>query len=178
MHFLALAPEVDKMVSRRLDLSTFQLCLQSRQNNIQEVRFKDFLVWASEIDKISPRKSDLNIFCHWLRKSIEWVPRCPIEAFSGLGFRSRQNMSQEIDFRISWPLLQKAAKQVPGDPILEFLTLDPEVDKMIPGIPISAFSGLGSRSQQNQSQVLQEFRFKHILALAPEFNKIKSGGPI
>ena len=39
----------------------------------------------------------------------------------------------------------------------------------VPGGPILAFSGLGSRSRQNGSQ---EVRFKHFLALAPEVDKM------
>ena len=40
---------------------------------------------------------------------------------------------------------------------------------MIPGRPILAFPGLGSRSPQNE---VQEVRFKYFLALAPEVDKM------
>ena len=40
---------------------------------------------------------------------------------------------------------------------------------MIPGGPIKAFPGLGSRSRQNEAQ---EIRFKHFLALSPVVDKM------
>ena len=49
-HFLALALEVDKMVSRRLDFNHFQAL-------------------APEVDKMSSRGSDLSIFWPWIQKS-------------------------------------------------------------------------------------------------------------
>ena len=80
-HFLALAPEDDKMSSRRLDLSILWPWLEksskylpgdpiwafsgfgsgSRQNEVQELRFKHFIALAPEVVKMSSRGSDLSI---------------------------------------------------------------------------------------------------------------------
>ena len=64
----------------------------------QEIRFQHFLALAPEVDKVGPRKSDFSIFWPWFQKSTKWVPGDPILAFSGLGSRSRQNGSQEVRF--------------------------------------------------------------------------------
>ena len=61
---------------------------------------------------------------------------------------------------------------VPGGPILAFYGLgsrNQKSTKWVSGGPILALSGLGSRSRQNASQ---EVGFQHFLALAPEVDKM------
>ena len=114
-NFQTLAPEVDKMNSRRLDLRHSGLGSRSRQNELQKVRFEHFQALAPEVDKMSSRRVDLSIFRPWLQKSTKWAPEGPICGIpalapevdkmsprrldlrhSGLGSTSRHNGSREL----------------------------------------------------------------------------------
>ena len=110
---------------------------QEPTNEFHELGFKNSLATASELDEISSRTLDLSIFWARLQQSTKWLPGDPIQAFSGLGSRSRQNGFQEMRFKhflalapevdeivprqsnlnIFWPWLQKSTKWVPGGPI-------------------------------------------------------------
>ena len=54
-HFQALAPEVDKMGSRRLDLRHSGLGSRSRQNELQKARFEHF---QASVDRM-PANNDI-----------------------------------------------------------------------------------------------------------------------
>ena len=69
--------------------------------------------------------------------------------FLALGPEVDKMRPRRSDFSIVWPWVQKSTKCVPGNPIL-------------------AFSGLGSRSRQSGSQ---EIGVQHFLALVPEVDK-------
>ena len=85
-NFQTLAPEVDKMNSRRLDLRHSGLGSRSRQNELQKVRFEHFQALAPEVDKMISRGPDLThsslgsqklrfeAFRPWLHKSTKWAP--------------------------------------------------------------------------------------------------------
>ena len=62
---------------------------RSRQNELRNDRFEQFLPMAPEVNKMSSRMLDLSTFCPWLQKSIAWAPECAIWALSALGSRSR-----------------------------------------------------------------------------------------
>ena len=56
-HFLALAPEVDKMSSRRLDLRHSGLGSRSRQNELKKARFEHF---QASVDRMPANNDTFN----------------------------------------------------------------------------------------------------------------------
>ena len=149
-HFLAFAPEVDKMTSRRLDLSTFCHWLQKSTKWRSAASIWTLSGLAPEVDKMTSRRLDLSTFRPLLQKSTKWRPGGSIWALSGVCSRSRQNDVQEARFE-------------------HFLSLAPEVDKMtFSRLDLNTFWPC-SRSRQND---VQEARFEHFLALASEVDKM------
>ena len=137
----ALAPQVDKMSSRRLALMHSGIGSRSRQNEFQKARF--------------------DAFRPWLQKSTKWAPEGSIWAFSGLGSRSRQNELQKGRFEHFQALAPEVDKMGPEGSIWGIPALAPEVDKMSSRRLDLNHSGLGSRSRQNE---LQKARFEHFQA--------------
>ena len=86
--FLSLAPEVNKISPRSLDLMTFWAWLQNKQKQCQKSRLNDFLALVPEVNKINPRSLDLMTFWPWLQKSTKSFPELSIWWLSGLGSRS------------------------------------------------------------------------------------------
>ena len=64
-----MAPGVNEMMSRSIDLKTFWPGSRSRRNDVHEHRFEDFLALAQEVEKMTARRIDLKRFWHWLQKS-------------------------------------------------------------------------------------------------------------
>ena len=169
---MALAPEVDKINHRSLDLITFLdwlkrstksipevsiwwlagLGYRSRQNPPQTSRFNDFLALAPGVDKIITRSLDLMTFWHWLQKPTKSLPEVSIWWLSVIGPRSRQNYPRSLDLMTFWPWLQESTKSIPE---------------------VSSWwgSGVNSRSRQTHSQ---KSRFDDCLAFAPEVDKIST----
>ena len=52
-----------------------------RQNESQETRFDDFVVFAPIFEKTKPRKLDFITSSHWLKKSTKLIPADPIMTF-------------------------------------------------------------------------------------------------
>ena len=89
--FLALAPEVDKIIPEVVFWWLSGLGSRSQQNQSQKSWFNDFLALASEVDKTKPRKLDLMTFWPWLQMSRKPFQGSSIWWLSSLGSRSHQN---------------------------------------------------------------------------------------
>ena len=170
---LALAPEVDKIDPRDVNLMTFWPWLQksrksipevliewfsglgssNRQNRYQKCWFNDFLALIQEVDKIDVRNVDLMSFWHWLQKSTKSKPEVLIWWLVGLGSRSRPNRSQKCWFDDSLALAPEVDKIDPRNvDLMTFWHWLQKSTKSIPEVLIYKLSGLGSRIRQNRSQ--------------------------
>ena len=101
---LALAPEVDKISSRRFDLRHSGLGSTSRQNELQKGRFEHFQALAPEVDKMSSRRVDLSIFRPWLQKSTKWAPEGSIWGIPALAPEVDKMSSRRLDLNIFRPV--------------------------------------------------------------------------
>ena len=84
MHFLALAPDVDKTASRRSDLGTVLLCFQKLTEWIPGI---PLLVFSGVLQEI--RFGNFLALCP--QKSKERLPGVTIQTFSCSRFRSPEN---------------------------------------------------------------------------------------